>query len=298
MSTFLAAAKAWLTERHEAGALPACPAENHGEAENHQQNQGCLPCLMCLTEKTIRGESEKNETEQQHPDPEREGAGSSELYPEGKTGKAVRQLKEKPIKPGVLAALRENFGGRAGEADLEIEQTGLLEREFLSPQANRYNLSASKACATCLFCDISERSAWCAWLGHVIASPLPCDGFHWTAKPDHMYVAPDERVLPHQLEGMAPEERSAAQRGIAAAKAETFRKATVVSSQRRELEELRTGSHLRQWKLEQDFDPEGRLHLGARDLRQIRNQVRTQRLSGFSASAAQQETAGRHARLE
>jgi hypothetical protein len=185
MSTFFAAARAQLTEQSKS-ALPALPAEKSGEADFSQQNQGCLTRLTRLTEKTIRYDfSHENKTEQR-PDRERGEVGARELYiEEGKTGKAVRQTQEKPTKTGILAALRENFEGQAGQADLEAErdlrlETGLLEKEFLSSQANRYNLLAGKACVSCLFHDAGK----CAWHDRAIDKwSMLCEGVYWEAKP-------------------------------------------------------------------------------------------------------------------
>ena len=75
-------------------------------------------------------------------------------------------------------------------------------------------------CATCLF----REKGKCVWMDLSIAKKPPCSGVHWMERPDHMYVPPEDRVLPHQLEDMQQEERQAAKEAMAEAKEKALTK--------------------------------------------------------------------------
>ena len=119
----------------------------------------------------------------------------------------------------------------------------------------------SNKCATCLFREKEK----CVWLDQAISSTPICGGHHWMQRPDHMYLPPEDRVFPFQLEDMTPEERKEAEEVMATAKKKTLKMMAAFLLRLGEQEEaarkdgwrLRWVRNFLNWKLSQhDFVPE------------------------------------------
>ena len=83
-------------------------------------------------------------------------------------------------------------------------------------------LTAAKhlGCHNCLFREKSK----CVWLDLSIGRTPSCGGHHWMERPDHMYVPPEDRVFPHQLEDMPQKERQAVEKAMTEVKEKTLTK--------------------------------------------------------------------------